>query len=712
MFIKYLRLILLGSLMAVIQLLPAQIAINTSLNTQQLLNVLVGTGVVVSNVAYVGAPGAIGAFTNGGTTNIGLNSGIILTSGSVTLVPGPNNSGSAGMSNNLPGDPQLQALIPGYTVFDASVITFDFTPLSDTIKFRYVFGSEEYPEYSNSSYNDVFGFFISGPNPLGGTYNHYNIARLPGTTTPVSINNVNNGTSNNGPCMNCQYYIDNTGGQTIQYDAFTTVLTAWALVTPCMPYTFKIAIGDAGDGILDSGVFLEENSFSTDAIEITTEYSVPGAGKAAIEGCNDAIVKFSINKFATDTVWILIDTIYGTATNGVDFPMIPNYAYILPGQKTGYITISPYIDYITEGTEYITLVIPTSPCTIDTITIEILDYVPVSLDMMSDTLVCEEPAQLWVNPSLGAPPYTYTWTPAATVSNPNISNPIANPAQTTTYVVTVKDTTGCPAVKDSVMLTVSPKPSVSYMPDYFNGCEPLTINFTDYSAPNITSWSWDFGDGNSSTDKNPTHTYDAGIYTVSLTVTTADGCTGNLTMNNLINSFASPYAYFDPDPAVAPIDNPVIYFNNMSTNGGTWYWDFGDPSTGADNNSTVQFPTHTYSGDGVYIVWLVVYSPDGCIDSISRQVMIIIDQIEIPNVITPNGDGLNDYFYIKNIDKLRSSRLLIYNRWGQRIFEMDSYDNSWDARDHPDGVYFWTLEYSTFFREAKEHGTVTVLRSR
>ncbi len=708
-----LKTILLVFLIGTAHLATAQMSINTSMTPQQLVqNVLVGTGVVVTNVAYTGAPIAIGSFTNGGTTNIGLASGVILTSGSVLVVPGINNSGSAGQSNNLPGDPQLQSLIPGYTVYDASVFTFNFTPLSDTIKFRYVFGSDEYPEYANSSYNDVFGFFITGPNPLGGTYNNYNIARLPGTTTPVSINNVNNGTTNTGPCINCQYYIDNTNGATIQYDAFTTVLTAWALVTPCIPYQFKIAVGDAGDHILDSGVFLEANSFSTDAIEVTTEYSVPGAGKAAIEGCNNAIVKFSINKFATDTVWVLIDTIYGTATNGVDFAMIPKYAYILPGQKSGTITIAPYIDYITEGTEYVTLVIPTSPCTIDTLTIPILDYVPISLNMMNDTLVCEDPAQLWVQATQGAPPYSYSWSPAATIPNPTISNPIANPTTTTTYVVTVKDTTGCPAVLDSVKVIVSPKPSVSFMPDLFNGCEPHTVNFTDFSSPNITQWQWDFGDGFTSTVMNPTHTYSAGVYTVSLSVSNSDGCTGNLTVPNMINAYPSPKAYFDPVPAVSSIDFPTINFNNMSTNGATWQWDFGEPSSGSDNNSTLEHPSHTYGGDGVYTVWLVVYSSNGCVDSISREVMIIIDKIEIPNVITPNSDGFNDFFVIKNIDKLRSSRLTIYNRWGKKIYEMESYDNKWNAEGHSDGVYFWVLEYSTFFREAKEHGTVTVLRAK
>ncbi|MFO7721869.1 MAG: gliding motility-associated C-terminal domain-containing protein [Bacteroidales bacterium] len=94
------------------------------------------------------------------------------------------------------------------------------------------------------------------------------------------------------------------------------------------------------------------------------------------------------------------------------------------------------------------------------------------------------------------------------------------------------------------------------------------------------------------------------------------------------------------------------------------------------------------------------------------QVMIVIDKIEIPNVITPNGDGKNDYFYIKNIERVKASNLVIYNRWGMRVFEMDGYDNSWDARNLPDGVYYWILEYSTYFRDDKAHGTVTVLRNK
>ena len=103
-------------------------------------------------------------------------------------------------------------------------------------------------------YNDVFGFFVSGPNPAGGNYTNYNVARIPGTAVPVTIDNVNSGSYSS-------YYVNNGTGLTVVYDGFTTVLTAWCLVTPCNQYHIKIAIGDAGDGAYDSGVFLEENSF-------------------------------------------------------------------------------------------------------------------------------------------------------------------------------------------------------------------------------------------------------------------------------------------------------------------------------------------------------------------------------------------------------------------------------------------------------------------
>lgn len=265
--------------------------------TQMVQNILVGTGVTVSNVSYTGHTNAIGSFTTGANaTNLGFASGIILASGNVATATGPNNNTGAGTNLGMPGDPLLNSLITTPT-YDAAILEFDFVPLSDTIKFRYVFGSEEYPEFVNSSYNDVFGFFVSGGyDPVTWVpFNNRNIAIIPGTVnTPVSINNVNNGTTNTGPCMNCQYYVNNTGGLWIEYDGLTTVLTAWLKVVPCISYHLKLAIADAGDGILDSGVFLEANSFISDNVQLSKYTTSPGLDTMAIEGCNSAVIKFKL----------------------------------------------------------------------------------------------------------------------------------------------------------------------------------------------------------------------------------------------------------------------------------------------------------------------------------------------------------------------------------------------------------------------------------
>jgi hypothetical protein len=233
----------------------------------QMQSLLQGNGVVVSGLTITCPAGAYATFANGaGALGGTLNSGILLTTGTASNVAGPNTS-----SNNL----SLDNLAPGSTLgntlansgingtFDGCYINFLITPSCATLSINYVFGSEEYPEYSVGSINDVFGFVLSGPNPLGGNYNQQNLAILPVTTTTsnvVSIQNVNNGTNNTGPCINCAYYIANPPG--LAYDACTPVMTASANVTPCQTYTMTIGVWDDSDGILDSGVFLDVNGLS------------------------------------------------------------------------------------------------------------------------------------------------------------------------------------------------------------------------------------------------------------------------------------------------------------------------------------------------------------------------------------------------------------------------------------------------------------------
>ncbi len=689
--------------------LMAQLQVTQNLTPAQLVNqVLIGYGVTVSNVSYTGDLIAIGKFANGGTTNVGVYSGIIMTTGNATLAVGPNNSSSAGVSNAGNSDPQLASLVTP-AIHDAAVLEFDFVPIADTVKFRYVFGSEEYPEYANYIYNDVFGFFISGPNPNGGTYNNYNMASLPGTTTPVSINNINNGTANAGPCINCSYYINNSNGYTIQYDGLMVVLEAWTVVTPCVTYHFKAAIGDAGDGALDSGVFLEAGSFSTNAVQVSTNFTIPGAIPKAIEGCNLAEIKVKIPKILPTNYVVLIDTMFGSATNGVDFPTIPNSIVVPAGQLNSSIFLTPTVDNVAEGQEDWNIVFITSPCTIDTVTIPIIDYTPIELiNRPNDTMVCGDSLNLSVFPIYGIPPYTYSWSPPSTLSTPNQSTTSAAPTQHTAYVISVTDISGCPASLDTINISYYPAVYASFLPDVFQGCEQLLVTFDDMSGPNIAFWDWDFGDGNTSTIQNSSHTYSAGTYTVKLKVRSAVGCIEELTVPNIIHVWPQAVANFYLSPSVASIDNPTINFINTSTGATSWLWEFGEPGS-ASNTATTEHASHTYNEDGQYTVWLIATTDKGCNDTISYLANVIIDEIEVPNVITPNADGMNDKFVIKNIDKLESAHLRIYNRWGKLVFETDHYQNDWDGSNSPDGVYYWHLDYKTYFRESSEKGSVTII---
>lgn len=201
-------------------------------------------GVSISNVNFVGGPTSAGFFTDGLSSGIGLEEGIILTSGDATLAPGPNNSDSATGTFNGAGDADLDALVGGSTN-DATTLEFDITTTTGDIFIQYVFASEEYNEYVNSSFNDVFGFFVDG----------VNIALIPNTNTPVAINNINNG-------VNSGLYNDNDPSDTntpfnIQYDGFTNVFNATATgLTPGQTYTLKLSIADTADSILDSAVFI------------------------------------------------------------------------------------------------------------------------------------------------------------------------------------------------------------------------------------------------------------------------------------------------------------------------------------------------------------------------------------------------------------------------------------------------------------------------
>jgi hypothetical protein len=226
------------------------------LTPDDLVYTLVGPGITVSNVTYTGADVAAGVF-DGGSGIIGFEGGIILSSGDIQNVIGPNVLDGVGVNNSTPGDSDLTDL-SGFPTYDAAVLEFDFVPQTSNIIFNYVFASDEYNEYVHTDYNDVFAFYV----------NDVNCAEINGD--PVSINTVNNGNPYNTPPQNNpQYYINNDlddGGGSIntEMDGLTIVLTCEAPVKANQTNHVKLAIADASDHVLDSNVFLKEGSFAPD----------------------------------------------------------------------------------------------------------------------------------------------------------------------------------------------------------------------------------------------------------------------------------------------------------------------------------------------------------------------------------------------------------------------------------------------------------------
>ncbi|HET7620698.1 MAG TPA: choice-of-anchor L domain-containing protein, partial [Gemmatimonadaceae bacterium] len=248
----------------------------------QLAQTLAGAGVTVSNVTYTGADSAAGTFS-GGADIVGFESGIILSSGYISNVVGPNTIGSVTGSNGTPGDAGLDELTgAGNATQDAAILSFDFVPDGDSVKFQYVFASDEYNEYVNTEYNDVFAFYVNGKN----------CALVGDPAVPVTINTINNGNPfGSTPNSHPELYRNNDledGGATIntEMDGLTKVLTCSAAVNAGVTNTMRLAIADASDDAFDSNVFLSAKSLTVKNQPPTAAISVPSTGDSFAQGAS------------------------------------------------------------------------------------------------------------------------------------------------------------------------------------------------------------------------------------------------------------------------------------------------------------------------------------------------------------------------------------------------------------------------------------------
>ena len=631
---------------------------NTAPNNNQnhlVQNVLLGSGVVATNITFNGAPvpsggiasPAIGFFDNtmATTLGIGLDSGIIMTSGTVANAVGPNTNGGISANNTLPGDPDL-AVLAGVNTNDANILEFDFVPSADTVRFRYVFASEEYPEYvsvGGGGVNDVFGFFISGPgitgpfsSPAGFPGGSQNIALIPGTTTPVSINTVNDQ-------VNTNYYVANganpNGSGTIlanpdvQYDGFTTVLTAIAVVIPCDTYHIKLAIADGGDFILDSGVFLEAKSFSSGAVTVTAQptYSQFANDTNLYEGCGN--VSLTFQRYANlSNPYTVHYTIAGTATNGVDYSTIADSVVWGAGVDQVTVTFNVIDDGTTEGPETITFIIPpdtaNTPClppvpTIVTLTIN--ERPALTLNAMNDTVLCsEDSVTLGVQGLTGIPDFQYLWSTGDTLD----SLTIANPLTTTTYQVTMTDACGLDTLTDNVTVTVITPPLQVAVTDDTIGClgDQAIISVAALSGSGPYQYQW--GSGGTTAQTNVTLSS-----TGYVPVTVTDVCGQTVQDSALVSVILPPFSISTNDVTIdCTVDSVQIDVNvGSGTPPYQYTWSHG-PTTGS--NFVSPSSTTTY-----YVTVTDACSGQTLIDSVTVTVTQQTPLVMLLNNATSNCPG-------------------------------------------------------------------------
>ncbi|MDP2387552.1 MAG: gliding motility-associated C-terminal domain-containing protein [Bacteroidota bacterium] len=306
---------------------------------------------------------------------------------------------------------------------------------------------------------------------------------------------------------------------------------------------------------------------------------------------------------------------------------------------------------------------------------------------------------------------TYSW-------SGGVNDGVAfSPASSTTYTVTGTDANGCQNTSIA-SVTVTGAPTVSFVQNSGSICVNDCILFTETVSPSTATLTWDFGDGATGTTSTPTHCYtSAGIYNIGLTASTAPGCSTVVTIPNSVMVMPAANAQISVNPATTISLGETISFVADTGLAQTAYtWGFADPTSGTSNSSTLYNPSHTYGNVGTYCVTLTAgVSP--CTDNETICIEVIKEAfISIPNIFTPNNDGLNDLFSISSsgITDIEGS---IYDRWGLMIFSWSGVASNWDGKSKngvevADGVYYYIIQATDYKKEVKTYSGYTQLLAK
>lgn len=393
---------------------------------------LIGNDQVSIVSASLNCPSSALGFFNSNNTIIPIDSGIVLTNGLSTQIPGIStiNRSNTIRTSNAP-DPDITS-IGATSQLDLCALEFSFIPKGDSIFFDYVFASEEYPNFNCSQLNDIFGLFLSGPGITG----KKNIATVPGTNIPISINSINNGviTSPNTitTCNNMgvgspftQYYLSNSLGIQLAYNGLTTLLTAKHPVIPFQTYTLKLAIVDVFDPLFDSGIFFKAGSFISNPLLSAIAKSSGDTITNPLflgEGCQNGSINFTLSKAATKDFTIKLNY-KGNASNLIDMASLTDSITIKKDSISFKLNLSAIEDNLREVNDSLIVIAENNELFYkDTFIFKILDRKVSIFNTTNDTTICEFSSINLYNDS-SSNLYSFKWTPSTYLSNPNIANP-------------------------------------------------------------------------------------------------------------------------------------------------------------------------------------------------------------------------------------------------------------------------------------------------
>ena len=489
----------------------------------------------------------------------------------------------------------------------------------------------------------------------------------------------------------------------------TVQLSAEGNIYACQTYHMHLAIGNVGDNAYDSGVFLEGKSFQS-----SVETHLLMRDVYCLH--EDIVFDYVTDEF--DTIYVVTphgDTLWNEPFTIHDADVSDSGLYYLYVHSA-----LPCVDLWTHDSLYISVINTFKP------------------DLGEDQWLCTGEVAT-INSNYDTTNANLFWNTGDVTSSIDVIT-------SGEYILNVEvmnpaTHTNCRS-SDTVVVTFWELPNPDFEADVVSGCTPVVSHFTNLTSTTSDSISleWYFFDENFNivdytSEENPVIYFNsAGSFTVKLVITTAEGCKDSITKWNYIITAPQPELDFIATPEICMMSetNGEITFsaylsNNVIDNPtNTLVWNFGDGEE-AENETTT---THTYSSWGDYIVSLSLTTESGCGDSVSHLI-VIEDDLIFPNVITPNGDGINDVWAIENLntdinpedpDGYRHNELRICDRWGKVVFKAKNYDtwakdgqinvgtNPFSGDGLPDGTYYYTFTYKGKAKSTQWHGSITIIR--